>query len=177
MTAAKALGIPVNDQATGNAIGGYFCPHNQDSAATRSSAREAYYASAAPRRNFHLIPGHQASRIVIDKSSGSAKVTGVEFAQSAGAERQSVKVKREAIVSAGSLKTPQLLQVSGVGDSKLLNSINVPVVVDLPAVGHNLHDHITTTVVYASKCTSNPNLINTNRNNSQYKFHYRQLGQ
>lgn len=53
-----------------------------------------------------------------------------------------MRAKREVIAAAGALHTPQLLQVSGIGDRALLSSINVRTVVDLPAVGQNLHDHV-----------------------------------
>ncbi|CAO2649993.1 Nn.00g012850.m01.CDS01 [Neocucurbitaria sp. VM-36] len=146
--ATKALGIPINDQATGKALGGYFSPHNIDpKSVTRSSAEEAYYASAVQRPNFHLLAGSQVSRILTSSSNGAVKVTGVEFAGSASSQRQSVKVKQEAILAAGSLHTPQLLQVSGIGDAKLMKSINVTTVIDLPAVGHNLQDHVRVAVV------------------------------
>jgi choline dehydrogenase-like flavoprotein len=64
---------------------------------------------------------------------------------------QSVKAKREVILAAGSLHTPQLLQVSGIGDPKLLSKIDVPTVVNLPAVGQSLHDHVYVMVVNASE--------------------------
>lgn len=150
--AAKSLGIPITDQATGNKIGGYFCPHNQDPKnVSRSSAEEAYYDSAVKRSNFHLIPGNQVSRIVTETTNGIVKVIGIEFATSAAAPKQSVKVKQEAILAAGALHTPQLLQISGIGDAALLKSINVKTVVNLPAVGHNLHDHVNVVVVNIRK--------------------------
>jgi choline dehydrogenase-like flavoprotein len=62
-----------------------------------------------------------------------------------------VKAKREVILAAGSLHTPQLLQVSGIGDPALLSKIDVPTVVDLPAVGQSLHDHVYVMVVNASE--------------------------
>lgn len=149
------MGIAINDQATGKAYGGYFNPHNQDSVSvSRSSAEEAYYKSAAQRKNFHLLAGHQVTRIVTTSANGVVKVTGITFASSAGAKGQSVKVKQEAILSAGSLHTPQLLQISGIGDSALLKTINVTTVVDLPAVGHNFHDHLSAVVVNTSKFCS-----------------------
>lgn len=152
VNATKELGIPINDQATGKALGGYFCPHNQDpKTVTRSSAEEAYYTSAEKRSNFHLLPGHLVSQIVTEKINGKPKVTGVKFAASANATSQQVKVNKEAILAAGSLHTPQLLQVSGIGDPTLLASIKVPTVVDLPAVGHNLHDHLAAFVINARK--------------------------
>lgn len=58
---------------------------------------------------------------------------------------------REAILAAGSIFTPQILQVSGIGDAAHLSSINVTTVVDLPAVGQNFHDHVLLAVVNSSK--------------------------
>ncbi|KAH9872762.1 hypothetical protein J1614_005156 [Plenodomus biglobosus] len=161
--ATKELGIPINDQATGNAIGGYYCPHNQDpKEVTRSSAVEAYYQSAVQRKNFHLLAGNQVSRIVTTTSNGKVKVTAVEFATSASAARKTVGVKQDAILAAGTIHTPQLLQVSGIGEASLLKSINVPQVVDLPAVGHNLHDHVMLVVVNAINTTILTNTLTTN---------------
>ena len=79
MEATRSFGIPVpNDQANGNAIGGYFCPHNMDPTEyKRSSADEAYYDTASKRDNFHLLAGHQATRI-LTCTDGMVKATGVE---------------------------------------------------------------------------------------------------
>ncbi|KAJ4421949.1 hypothetical protein N0V82_003446 [Gnomoniopsis sp. IMI 355080] len=162
--ATKELGltIPV-DQAAGSPIGGYFCPHNIDpETVTRSSAREAYYNPVQNRTNLNLITGQQVTKLVIDNSNGTAKVTGVEFAASADAEKSTVGVTREAIMAAGSLHTPQLLQISGIGASSLHEEIGVSTVVDLPAVGENFQDHgllttvatINTTQITSSSLTS-----------------------
>lgn len=169
--ATDELGISTAvDQAAGSPIGGYFCPHNIDPAkTTRSSAREAYYNPAQNRTNLNLITGQQVTRLIVESTNGTAVVTGVEvsacpgflalklypysacvwtkeltpaqFAASADAERSTVGVTREAIMAAGSLHTPQILQVSGIGASSLLESIGVSTVVDLPAVGENFQDH------------------------------------
>ncbi|KAJ8112361.1 hypothetical protein OPT61_g5260 [Boeremia exigua] len=162
--ATRSLNIPIpEDAANGNAIGGYFATHNMDPTEyKRSSADEAYYDTAATRENFHLIAGQQATRILTCTKS-TIKATGVEFAASSNATVQYVNAKREVIVAAGTLHTPQLLQVSGIGDSGLLSSINVPTVVDLPAVGQSLHDHaflaivnaINTTLLQGTQVTSN----------------------
>jgi len=163
--ATEELGISVNDQATGNAFGGYFCPHNLDpKTATRSSAEEAYYASAEARANFHILTGNLVSRILTEKCNDTeaVKVTGVEFSASANATRQQTKAKREVILAAGTLHTPQLLQVSGIGEASLLESINVETVVDLPAVGYNLHDHLSIAVVNILNTTILTNTLTTN---------------
>lgn len=58
-----------------------------------------------------------------------------------------MSVNKEAILAAGALFTPQILQVSGIGDSKLLSDIGVDTVIDLPAVGQNFEDHVLLTTV------------------------------
>ncbi|KAG5660275.1 hypothetical protein KAF25_003797 [Fusarium avenaceum] len=135
------------DQANGNAIGGYFCPHNLDpKTVTRSSAQD-YYSAVSQRKNLQLLASHQVTRIVTKKSGSSVTATGVEYAKDRTSTKKTVKAKREVILAAGSIHTPQILQVSGIGDPALLSSINVPLVVDLAAVGQNFHDHVLLAVV------------------------------
>lgn len=62
-----------------------------------------------------------------------------------------MSVRREIVLAAGTIHTPQILQVSGIGDPQLLNSIGLETIVDLPAVGYNLQDHVLLAVVNASK--------------------------
>ncbi|KAI8292886.1 Dehydrogenase xptC [Colletotrichum sp. SAR11_240] len=147
--AVKELGITVaKDQANGSPIGGYFCPHNQDPTTnTRSSAREAYYDNFTTRKNLHLLTGQQVTKVLTTGSGDSVTATGVEFAASKGANVQTATASKEVILAAGSFHTPQILQVSGIGDSALHQSIGVSTIVDLPAVGQNLHDHVLLTVV------------------------------
>ena len=52
-----------------------------------------------------------------------------------------VYTRRELILAAGAIHTPQILELSGIGDANVLSALNVPVVVDLPGVGNNLQDH------------------------------------
>ncbi|KAJ4387450.1 hypothetical protein N0V93_008042 [Gnomoniopsis smithogilvyi] len=158
--ATKELGITIPvDQAAGSPIGGYFCPHNIDpETVTRSSAREAYLTPVQNRTNLNIITGQQVTKLVIENTNGTAKVTGVEYAASADGEKSTVGVNREAILAAGSLHTPQLLQVSGIGASSLHEQIGVTTIVDLPAVGENFQDHgLLTTVatINTTQLTSN----------------------
>lgn len=74
----------------------------------------------------------------------------MQYAASKNGARQTVCVKKEAILAAGSIHTPQILQVSGIGNPATLSSINVTTVVDLPAVGQNLQDHVLLAVVNVS---------------------------
>lgn len=168
INATKELGITIQkDQAAGQPIGGYFCPHNINSTlVTRSSAREAYYTPAAGRSNLHLITSQQVTRLLTTgggSDNGTATVTGVEYAASAEGPRSTITVGKEAILAAGALHTPPLLQVSGIGASALHQEIGVSTVVDLPAVGQNFQDHVslaavatvTTDQITSSLLTSN----------------------
>ncbi|KAH6686310.1 hypothetical protein F5X68DRAFT_240578 [Plectosphaerella plurivora] len=149
IAATQELGIPIaEDQANGSPIGGYFCPHNLDpKTLTRSSAEEAYYNTAVSRTNFHLIANNRVTRLRTRNVRGAVTVTNVEFTTAQGVQSKSVGVRKDAILAAGSLHTPQLLQLSGIGDPAHLSTINVTTVVDLPAVGQNLHDHVSVVVV------------------------------
>ncbi|OJD35530.1 gmc oxidoreductase [Diplodia corticola] len=137
------INIPV-DGMNGEALGAYWTTHAQDpTTAARSSARKGYWDTAAERNNFHLLPNTHVTKLVLDGTT----VTGVEFAASAAAARQTVAVSKEAILAAGALHTPQLLQLSGIGPASLLGQFGITPVVDLP-VGYNLHDHVMVPVVH-----------------------------
>jgi choline dehydrogenase-like flavoprotein len=71
-----------------------------------------------------------------------------------GTARQTVSAKKEVILAAGSLHSPQLLQVSGIGDPILHAKIGVATIVDLPSVGQNLQDHVLLTMVNTSTSAS-----------------------
>jgi choline dehydrogenase-like flavoprotein len=79
INATRELGIETSyDQASGFALGGYFCPHNQNPAdQTRSSAKEAYYDTAKNRSNLEIITGHRVTRILTSNKSGSLAASGV----------------------------------------------------------------------------------------------------
>lgn len=146
INATKELGITIQtDQAAGQPIGGYFCPHNINSTTvTRSSAREAYYTPFEARTNLHLITGQQVTRLISTGggSNGTATITGVEYAASAEGARSTITVDKEAILAAGAIHSPAILQISGIGAADLHSEIGVSTVVDLPAVGQNFQDHV-----------------------------------
>ncbi|KAI4187460.1 MAG: hypothetical protein LQ348_004069 [Seirophora lacunosa] len=74
-------------------------------------------------------------------STSDLRITGVEFAATASDARRTVSATREVIVAAGALHSAQLLQLSGIGPSSLLDAYDIPVALDLPGVGNNLQDH------------------------------------
>ena len=68
------------------------------------------------------------------------KAVGVEILKGSGVE--TLLAEKEVILCAGALNSPQILQLSGVGEAGLLEKYNIPVVSDMPSIGQNLQDHI-----------------------------------
>ncbi len=110
----------------------------------RLSAARAYLHPVLDRPNLELRTRANATRVLFD----GTKATGVEYTWK-GRTRQVHADK--VILCGGAFNSPQLLQVSGVGDEKLLNSVGVNVVKHLPGVGENLQDHLEVYVQY--NCT------------------------
>ncbi|KAL8947949.1 MAG: hypothetical protein Q9222_005818 [Ikaeria aurantiellina] len=89
-------------------------------------------------------------------STSNIRITGVEFAASASDARRIITATREVIVAAGALHSAQLLQLSGIGPSSLLNTYGIPVALDLPGVGNNLQDHCLVGTFYPYNNASYP---------------------
>ncbi len=106
----------------------------------RQSTYACYFRPVAGRPNLTVLTGAQASRIVI--SGGRA--SGVEYIR--GGRSHTLNAAREVILCGGAIHSPQLLQLSGVGDPELLRQHGIAVAADLPAVGANLKDHLAVTV-------------------------------
>jgi choline dehydrogenase len=102
----------------------------------RSSATRSHLDPVRRRANLDVRTGTHITRILFE----GTRAIGVEYVDGRGGTHRALGA--EVIVSAGSIRTPQLLQLSGVGDADLLRSVGVPVVHHLPGVGANLHDHL-----------------------------------
>src|SRR3954451_20537600 len=101
----------------------------------RASAARTYLAQALSRPNLRLITDAMVHRIIFE----GKRAVGVEFARGGATER--VTAGREVILSAGAIGSPQILQLSGVGDAEHLSDIGVPVEHALKGVGRNMQDH------------------------------------
>ncbi|KAM5509203.1 GMC oxidoreductase [Fusarium oxysporum f. sp. phaseoli] len=102
------------------------------------------------------------TQLVLDSNSAhnsSRRVMGVEFAPRNKSKARSISCTREVIVSAGAIFTPTLLQVSGIGPSDVLKSLDILVKIDLPGVGCNLQDH---PMVYANYYYRNESYFRSN---------------
>ncbi|PBK86387.1 alcohol oxidase [Armillaria gallica] len=108
---------------------------------TRSYAATAYFRRSESRNNFHLLTKAQVTKI-LSRSTGDVsgvEITGVEF--QVDSQTFVAHTRKEVILAAGAYQSPQLLELSGIGNRSLLESFGIPTVVDLPEVGENLQDH------------------------------------
>lgn len=103
----------------------------------RFSAAKAFLHTHKNRPNLHILPETRATKVLIDPQTNTAY--GVEYVRNDVLER--VTVRKEVILSAGPIASPQLLMLSGVGPKDHLNSVGINVIQDLP-VGKILYDHI-----------------------------------
>ena len=114
----------------------------------RSSTARAYLAPARGRANLTIATAAQATRLLMEGS----RIVGVEYRRH-GAIR-TAKARREVVVSAGAINTPQLLMLSGLGPAAHLRGHGIAVAQDLPAVGQHLQDHIGFDIFYKSRVPS-----------------------
>jgi choline dehydrogenase len=112
----------------------------------RGSTAQTFLAAARGRQNLQVETKAVATRLLFD----GRRCIGVAFRQGGGEERRALAA-REVIVSGGTVNSPQLLQISGIGPATHLQSIGVTVVHDLPGVGANLSDHIAARVTHRVK--------------------------
>ncbi|KAJ8519275.1 hypothetical protein ONZ45_g3772 [Pleurotus djamor] len=107
----------------------------------------AYFEPNKERPNFQVLVGTNVNKILSNNNlNGTIHATGVELYTQG--RKYVVHVRREVIVCAGATKSPQILELSGIGNSSILKSIGIPVKVDLPGVGENLQEHICTGISY-----------------------------
>ncbi|KAG6808248.1 hypothetical protein H0H92_004748 [Tricholoma furcatifolium] len=96
----------------------------------------AYYEPHRSRKNLNVITNAQATRVLTASQNGDIVATGVEFIKDGVLEV--ITASKEVILSCGSYKTPQLLELSGIGDETVLDRFGIPLVLNLPGVGNNL---------------------------------------
>ncbi|GMU72620.1 MAG: alcohol dehydrogenase [Burkholderiales bacterium] len=148
LRAGAELGFPANDGFNGETQEGVGHYEIAVRDGRRVSSATAYLAPARSRANLAVVTGAQAVSIGFD----GMRARTVDYRL--GGERRTVRAAREILLCAGSINSPQLLQLSGVGPAALLREFAVPVVRDLPAVGEHLHDHLCIDYVYRANVPS-----------------------
>jgi choline dehydrogenase-like flavoprotein len=142
------------EHAAGDAVGMLWIPTSLDpKTQTRSDARRTYYDSVKSRSNLKLVTGVEATEVLFDKLTAN----GVSFTNLADKSSSKVYAKREVIMAAGSMFTPKILQLSGVGPADVLKAAGVKVKKDLVGVGANLQDHPNVNMMFSTSNLSIPN--------------------
>lgn len=142
IAAAVACGLPANDDCNGARQEGVAFTEIMMRDGVRSSAESAWLAPARGRPNLHVLTQAPAQRIVFER----ARAVGVEIVR--GGERQVVRARREVLLCAGTVASPQLLLLSGIGDPRAMQSLGIRVVRELAAVGRNLQEHVRAQLVF-----------------------------
>ncbi|HMI89263.1 MAG TPA: GMC family oxidoreductase N-terminal domain-containing protein [Polyangiaceae bacterium] len=145
VAACQEVGIAKNDDFNSGSQDGAGLYQVTQRGGRRWSAANAYLFPAMQRPNLVVLRGVLATRIVIEKQRARA----VEFID--GSRKKTATARREIVLAAGAIASPQLLQLSGVGPADELSRLGVAVMVKSEGVGANLQDHPVIGVLYDSK--------------------------
>ncbi len=111
----------------------------------RWGVREGYLRPAMKRANLRVLTGARAARVLFD----GGRAVAVEIRQ--GDRIFNVRASREIVLAAGSIQSPQLLELSGIGDAVLLQRHGIAVQKHLPGVGENLRDHLAARLMFEAR--------------------------
>jgi choline dehydrogenase len=143
--AAQEAGYPLTDDVNGYQQEGFAAFDRNLRRGRRWSAADAYLHPVRDRPNLEVRTRALVTRLVVEGS----RVTGVEYVR-AGRRRAERVTAAEVILCGGAFNSPQLLQVSGIGDAERLRAAGVEPVHHLPGVGEHLQDHLEVYVQHAS---------------------------
>jgi choline dehydrogenase len=142
--AVQQAGYPLTDDVNGYRQEGFAAFDRNIHRGRRLSAARAYLHPVMRRPNLEVRCGRLASRVLFE----GRRAVGVETLHRG---RREVVRAGEVILCGGAINSPQLLQLSGVGEARALAALGIDVIADLPGVGENLQDHLEVYVQYGSK--------------------------
>ncbi len=149
---AESIGIPRNPDYNGAYQEGTSYVQRTSTGKLRMSAARAFLKPARKRQNLRVITNAHATKILLD----GKRAIGVAYNRGrANGRSDQVYASREVIIAGGTINSPQLLQLSGIGSAKLLNNLGIKVAHDLAGVGENLRDH------YGARLTARAKNVNT----------------
>jgi choline dehydrogenase len=144
LNAAQQAGFPLRADLNSppfEGLGRSDCTFTEGS---RWSAARAFLDPARDRSNLRIVTGAQATRLVVSKGKATGVLALVDGAQT-------LFEADEIVISAGTVNSPKLLLLSGIGPADHLRSMGIGVIADLPGVGMNLQDHVGVRASYRSK--------------------------
>ena len=138
-----------SDPLDGQALGGgittnHIGPQNRE----RSHAGVAYLTPVKGRGNLRVVTGVLVQKILFEKKSSDSEAVARGVVYEIAGETREVRAGKEVILAMGAFGTPQLLELSGIGDATLLMEQGINLVYNNPAVGENLQDHIRAGISY-----------------------------
>ncbi|MEO7134203.1 MAG: GMC family oxidoreductase N-terminal domain-containing protein, partial [Vicinamibacterales bacterium] len=148
LEACIAAGIPFNDDYNGASPEGIAFNQVMMRDGVRVSAASAYLAPVRARPNLRVFTNALVRRIAI----ADRRATGVEFERGHGAE--TIEARREVLLCGGTIASPQMLLLSGIGDAAALGALGIATVIDRPAVGGNMQEHVRAPVAFRTTVPS-----------------------
>jgi choline dehydrogenase len=145
LEAGRQAGLPLNPDFNGASQEGVGIYQISTKGGRRMSAARAFLRPAMRRKNVRVETGALATRILFE----GRRAVGIEYEQNG--RTKEVRAGREVILSAGSINSPQLLQLSGVGPGPLLQSLGIPVLHANANVGANMQDHVGINYTFKAK--------------------------
>lgn len=170
--AAGELGYPLNPDYNGASQEGFGYFQTTMKNGRRLSTARAYLYPVEKRPNLSVELAAHTTKVLFE----GTRAVGVEISQN-GRTRE-IRAAREVILSAGAVQSPQLLELSGVGQPELLQEHGIPVVHGLPGVGENLHDHYMSRMTFKvrGKRTLNERIQGLNLAAEVWKYFYGRTG-
>lgn len=145
---AQALGIPRNPETGNGRNDGCMTSLLSVDATTakRSYAASAYLEPNLDRSNLLVLTEAYVTKVLLEENGDLRRAVGIEYLKG-GIQLRIDNVKRDVIVAAGTLQTPQILELSGIGNPTILSQFGIETIIDLPGVGENLQDHVGVTTI------------------------------
>jgi choline dehydrogenase len=138
--AAQEVGVPFNADHNGPTQDGVGYCHLMVKDDVRQSQTVAFLRPVLDAANLTVLTGTRARRLVLE----GGRCVGVEVGG------RQLRAEQEVVLCAGTIESPKLLMLSGIGPAAELARVGVEVAVDLPGVGENLHDHVLSPIVCSS---------------------------
>ena len=156
--ASEEIGIPNNPDCNGETQEGvgYF-QQTSFKGFRRSSYRSFLNKKIRNRKNLTIITNTQVSKVLFKNK----KAIGVQCIESNAHKDRNIYANSEVIISAGSISSPQILQLSGIGDEQHLKGLGINVIHNNPAVGKNLQDHLQVRMVFKTNTRTLNDELNT----------------
>ena len=158
--AAQQVGIPkTSDFNGGDNSGSAYFDVNQRRG-IRWNTSKAFLKPASRRPNLTIMTGCHVERLLLEATESGPRCTGIVF--TGGGTQWQATAKRETLLTAGAIGSPQLLQLSGIGPAALLHEHGITPVLDAPGVGGNLQDHLQLRMVFKVQGVKTLNVMASN---------------